>query len=51
MRVWGNAFPGAYQDDFDAAEALADLAQLERLDADDRRSRVRLDARTPTTST
>ncbi len=27
-----NAFPGAYQDDFRAGEALADLAQLERLD-------------------
>ena len=32
MGVWGNAFPGGYQDDFDAAEALADLAQMERLD-------------------
>ena len=32
MRVWGNAFPGSYQDDFDATEALADLAQMERLD-------------------
>ena len=25
-KVWANAFPAAYQDDFDAAEALADLA-------------------------
>jgi glutamate dehydrogenase len=30
-RIWLNAFPGAYQDDFGAAETLADLAQLERL--------------------
>ncbi len=30
-RAWVNAFPGAYQDDFDAQEALADLAQLARL--------------------
>ena len=28
LRVWGDAFPAAYQDDFDAAEALADLALL-----------------------
>ena len=32
VRLWGDAFPAAYRDDFDAAEAIADLAQLERLD-------------------
>ncbi len=26
LRVWSDAFPGAYQDDFGAGEALADLA-------------------------
>ncbi len=31
-RIWLNAFPGAYQDDFGASETLADLAQLEPLD-------------------
>jgi glutamate dehydrogenase len=31
-RAWVDAFPGAYQDDFDATETLADLAQLDRLD-------------------
>ena len=34
MRVWTEAFPAAYQSDFNAPEALADLVQLERLDAD-----------------
>ena len=32
LRVWADAFPGAYQYDFDAAEALADLPLLEQLD-------------------
>jgi glutamate dehydrogenase len=32
LRVWGGAFPSAYHDDFDAREALADIAQMERLD-------------------
>jgi glutamate dehydrogenase len=32
LQTWGDAFPGAYQDDFDAREALADLTHLERLD-------------------
>ncbi|HEY5173179.1 MAG TPA: NAD-glutamate dehydrogenase, partial [Acidimicrobiia bacterium] len=31
LRVWADAFPGAYQYDFDATEALADLPQLQRL--------------------
>jgi glutamate dehydrogenase len=30
-RVWADAFPGAYQDDFDAAEALADLPHIDGL--------------------
>ena len=30
VRLWGDAFPAAYRDDFDAAEAIADLVQLER---------------------
>jgi glutamate dehydrogenase len=33
-RIWGDAFPGAYQDDFGAAHAVADLAQLLRLGED-----------------
>ena len=32
LRVWSDAFPGAYRDDFDADEAIADLAVLQRLD-------------------
>jgi glutamate dehydrogenase len=32
LREWVNAFPSAYQDDFTAAEALADIGQLDRLD-------------------
>ncbi len=28
LRIWSDAFPPAYQDDFDATEALADLPQL-----------------------
>jgi glutamate dehydrogenase len=32
LRVWGDAFPAAYQYDFDAAEALVDLPLLEQLD-------------------
>ena len=31
LRVWADAFPGAYQYDFDATEALADLPQLQQL--------------------
>src|SRR5260221_2380913 len=31
LRVWTDAFPGAYQYDFAATEALADLPQLEQL--------------------
>ena len=31
LHVWANAFPPAYQDDFTATEALADLAPLEQL--------------------
>jgi glutamate dehydrogenase len=31
LRVWVDAFPGSYQDDFDAAEALADLPHFDRL--------------------
>ena len=31
FRIWVDAFPGAYQYDFDANEALADLPQLEQL--------------------
>jgi glutamate dehydrogenase len=31
LRVWVDAFPGAYQYDFDATEALTDLSLLERL--------------------
>jgi len=33
LRGWTDAFPGAYQYDFDATEALADLPQLEQLGA------------------
>jgi glutamate dehydrogenase len=32
LHMWADGFPGAYQDDFDARETLADLAQLEPLD-------------------
>jgi len=42
LREWGGAFPGAYQDDFEADEALADLNRLVRLD-DDEPLAVRLD--------
>ncbi|MET0627080.1 MAG: NAD-glutamate dehydrogenase, partial [Acidimicrobiia bacterium] len=31
-RVWATAFPPAYQDDVSAAEAVADIAELESLD-------------------
>jgi glutamate dehydrogenase len=31
FRAWSKAFPAAYQDDFDATAALADLTTLERL--------------------
>ncbi len=31
LRIWSGAFPPAYQDDFDATEALADLGQLDAL--------------------
>ncbi len=31
LRIWSDAFPPAYQDDFDATETLADLPQLERI--------------------
>jgi len=31
LRIWAEAFPGAYQYDFDATEALADLPQLQKL--------------------
>ncbi|HEX5096259.1 MAG TPA: NAD-glutamate dehydrogenase domain-containing protein, partial [Acidimicrobiia bacterium] len=31
LRRWNNAFPGAYQDDFGATDALADIVQLEQL--------------------
>jgi glutamate dehydrogenase len=31
VRVWSDAFPGAYCDDFDAEEAVADLAVLQSL--------------------
>jgi glutamate dehydrogenase len=31
LHAWNDAFPPAYQDDFDAAEALADLPHLESL--------------------
>jgi glutamate dehydrogenase len=33
FRIWSDAFPPAYQDDFDAGEALVDLPQLERIGA------------------
>jgi glutamate dehydrogenase len=32
LRIWSDAFPGAYQYDFDAAEAMSDLPILEQLD-------------------
>ncbi len=32
FHAWSNAFPGAYTDDFPAAEAVVDIAQLEHLD-------------------
>ncbi len=31
LKIWADAFPPAYQADFGATEALADLAQLERI--------------------
>jgi len=31
LQVWIDAFPGSYQDDFDAAEALADLPHIDGL--------------------
>jgi glutamate dehydrogenase len=31
LRVWIDAFPGSYEDDFDGAETLADLAHFDRL--------------------
>jgi glutamate dehydrogenase len=34
LRVWGDAFPAAYRDDFDAEEAVADLAVLQGLHDD-----------------
>jgi len=32
FREWSRAFPAAYQEDFDAAEALADIGRIETLD-------------------
>jgi glutamate dehydrogenase len=43
LHVWGDAFPAAYQDDFGADEALADLSILRDLDVDGSLS-ARLDA-------
>ncbi|HET9730502.1 MAG TPA: NAD-glutamate dehydrogenase domain-containing protein, partial [Acidimicrobiia bacterium] len=43
FRVWMNAFPGAYQDDFSGAQAVADIVHMEALD-DNRPLAVRLTA-------
>ncbi len=32
LQTWADAFPGAYRDDVEPSDALADLAHLERLD-------------------
>ena len=34
LHVWGDAFPAAYRDDFDAAETMADLVLLQSLEAE-----------------
>ena len=39
LHQWGDAFPAAYRDDFDAEEALADLVVLRDLDSTARASR------------
>ncbi len=34
LHVWGDAFPAAYRDDFDAPETMADLVLLQSLEAE-----------------
>ena len=34
LHVWGDAFPAAYRDDFDATETMADLVLLQSLEAE-----------------
>jgi glutamate dehydrogenase len=34
LHAWGDAFPAAYRDDFDAAETMADLVLLQSLEAE-----------------
>jgi len=44
LRRWRDAFPPGYQDRFDAAEALADIAVIEAMDATPAGDRVRVRA-------
>ena len=50
LHVWGDAFPAAYRDDFDATETMADLVLLQSLEAEGALA-VRLSRATSSTRT